>query len=464
MQPTSFYDQHLKERLLVRAEPVQKLLKLLTQKESFSIAGFKRTMHTMWKTYNAETSPTIDYQSPAAMFDSKLFIAGRTKVESNLNVVAMSKQHCLHCHICSKIGAVAKSCYFHQMRECIIKGWQPPIKTKGLKPKYKYKNSPKIEAYKLQTQPEMDEMIKHKVVRLASEGPNRVLNPLGVVIKNSDLQRAKTLMGITVHNSESLKKASDALVAAGHPRIKCRISTDCSGSGINEAAYSPTFQYSTVSDGVRVVVRDGYLATADVSRYFFEFPWAESMRALFSFIFLGSLFEYLKLCFGFTSCPYYCSTWSAEFYQWFKHGGIEAAFLMDDWMVGAAEYKEAERKITYICDTIQSVGFTMAKEKGKIGQKIVWLGILIDTVKMTVRIEAVQARGFLLQLNEYSRMLEENRSIDLNLLRHLAGKLNWFSEVVQSGRLHIHGLWDYISQHPKLPPATLIRVSSDIRW
>ena len=212
------------------------------------------------------------------------------------------------------------------------------------------------------------------------------------------------------------------------------------------------------------MVRDGYLATADVSRYFFEFPWAESMRALFSFIFLGSLFEYLKLCFGFTSCPYYCSTWSAECYQWFKHGGIEAAFLMDDWMVGAAEYKEAERKITYICDTIQSVGFTMAKEKGKIGQKIVWLGILIDTLKMTIRIEAVQARGFLLQLNEYSRMLEENRSIDLNLLRHLAGKLNWFSEVVQSGRLHIHGLWDYISQHPKLPPATLIRVSSDIRW
>ena len=393
VHPINFYDQNLKERLLFRAEPVQKLLQLLTRKESFSIAGFKRTMHTIWKINNADTAPTIDYQSPAAMFDSKLFIAGRTKLDSNLNVVARSRLHCRHCDTCSKIGVVVKNCYFHQMMECIVKGGQPPIKTRELKPKYKYKNSPKIEAYELQTQPEMEEMIKHKVVRLGSIDPNRVLNPLGVVITNSDLQRAKTLMRITVHNSESLKKASEALVAAGHPRIKCRISTDCSGSGINEAAYSPTFQYSTVSDGVRVVVRDGYLATADVSRYFFEFPWAESIRVLFSFIFLGSLFEYLKLCFGFTSCPYYCSTWSAEFYQWFKCEGIEAAFLMDDWMVGAAGYKEAKRKITYICETIQSVGFTMAKEKGKIGQQIVWLGILIDTVKMTIRIEAVQARA-----------------------------------------------------------------------
>jgi hypothetical protein len=161
-------------------------------------------------------------------------------------------------------------------------------------------------------------MIRHQVVREATEERPRILNPLGVVIKNSDLQRAKTLAGVSVFNSESLKLASDALGAGGHPRIKCRISTDCSGSGINSAAYSPTFQYSTVSDGVRVVVRDGYLATADVSRYFFEFPWAEAIRPLFSFMFLGVLFEYLKLCFGFTSCPYYCSTWSAEFYQWFK--------------------------------------------------------------------------------------------------------------------------------------------------
>jgi len=36
--------------------------------------------------------------------------------------------------------------------------------------------------------------------------------------------------------------------------------------------------------------------------------------------------------------------------------------------------------------------------------------------------------------------------------------------VVQSGRLHIHGLWDYIAQYPKLPPLTLMKVSSDIRW
>jgi hypothetical protein len=140
--PIIFYDQNLKERLLVKAEPVQKILKALATKESFSIAGFKRTMHSLWKINNADTVPTIDYQSPSAMFDSKLFIAGRTKVESNLNTAEMSKLHCSHCNICSKVGCVVEYCYFFRMRECITKGWQPPIKTRGLKPKYKYKNSP----------------------------------------------------------------------------------------------------------------------------------------------------------------------------------------------------------------------------------------------------------------------------------------------------------------------------------
>jgi len=40
---------------------------------------------------------------------------------------------------------------------------------------------------------------------------------------------------------------------------------------------------------------------------------------------------------------------------------------MDDWMVGAKKLKDVETQIEYICDTMQSVGFTMAKEKTKIG-------------------------------------------------------------------------------------------------
>ena len=108
--------------------------------------------------------------------------------------------------------------------------------------------------------------------------------------------------------------------------------------------------------------------------------------------------------------------------------------------------------------------FTMAKEKTKVGQRIVWLGILLDTVKMTIGIEAVQARGFLLQLKEYTKLIVDLRYLDIGLLRHLAGKLNWYAEVVQSGRLHIHGLWDYISSHPTISSSTYDRVIKDLKW
>jgi hypothetical protein len=310
----------------------------------------------------------------------------------------------------------------------------------------------------------MEDMVEHGVVEISTAEPGMIINPLGVVIKGSDIQRAKSLVNIEVKCSHSLRRASEALVQAGHPRIKCRISTDCTGSGINEVAYSPAFQYSTVSDGLRVVSRNGYLSTGDVSRYFFEFPWSIDVRKLFCFVFMGQLYHYLRLCFGFTSCPYYCSTWSAEFGRRFAAMGIAASFLMDDWLVGGHTAEEAKSKMDTISDTLTKVGFTMAKEKNKLGQQVTWLGILIDSTTMSMRIDPTQAEGFRAQLQVYETNLLLKRNLDLTTLRHISGKLNWYAEIINAGRLHIRSLWKYTASYPEISEIDLNSIIKDIRW
>ena len=454
-------------KILNRNMTLKSFVKQLASLKTFSLGALKRVVHQIWRR-DKGTAPDVgavpDYTDPRAMFDPKLFIPGSTKVECNLKPTIMEALHVNHCLVCQPHKRVLRECYFHTMIECIKKGWRPPIDVRKIRPLYKCQNSRRVQDYEIQTRPEMEDMIHHRVVEQTTSEDGMILNPLGVVIKGSDIQRARTLVQVEVKCSHSLQQASLALVDAGYPRIKCRMSTDCSGSGINRAAYSPPFQYSTVSDGLKVVTRAGYLSTGDVSRYFFEFPWAEECRKLFCFIFLGQLYHYLRLCFGFTSCPYYCSTWSAEFSRWFLSMGITASFLMDDWLVGGKTELEARTKMDRISDTLTSVGFTMAKEKNKIGQKLVWLGILIDTTTMTIRIDSLQSQGFLHQLKIYEEQILLKRNLDLSTLRHISGKLNWYSEVISSGRLHIRSLWDYTTSHPNVTEELINRIVKDLKW
>ena len=452
--------------ILKRSEPLKSFILLLASQDNFSLGALKRTVHKIWREYSGSTSRVIhpNYTDPKDMFDKRLFIPGRTPVTCNLKTEKMIPLHLLHCALCLPYKAIHPECYFSTMLKCVENGWNPPVKRNQISPQYRCSNSPRVKAYSLQTIPEMEEMIMHKVVEPTTATPDSIINPLGVVIKNSDIQRARTLVKIEVKCARSLKQASEELVKAGLPRIKCRISTDCSGSGVNNAAYSPSFQYSTVSDSLKVVSRSGYLSTGDVSRYFFEFPWATTARSLFCFVFFGQIFHYLRLCFGFTSCPYYCSTWSAEFYRWFSAMGIEASFLMDDWIVGGDTEAEAKDKMDTISDTLMSVGFTMSKEKNKLGQRLTWLGLFIDTTTMSLRIDPLQAEGFLAQLRIYEERMLCNRGLELSTLRHISGKLNWYSEVISSGRLHIRSLWEYTKTYPSLSDQAFSRVLQDLRW
>ena len=57
-------------------------------------------------------------------------------------------------------------------------------------------------------------------------------------------------------------------------------------------------------------------------------------------------------------------------------------------------------------------------------QCITYLGFLLDTVKMTVRIDSTQARGEAVQMEHYLQMTINNKYIDKTTIMSVAGKLN----------------------------------------
>ena len=73
---------------------------------------------------------------------------------------------------------------------------------------------------------------------------NLVINPMGMVLRKSDMARAKLLTGIDIVDQESLTRANMALEGQKMLEVKCRVSTNASAKGINAAmlilvCYSP---------------------------------------------------------------------------------------------------------------------------------------------------------------------------------------------------------------------------------
>lgn len=110
----------------------------------------------------------------------------------------------------------------------------------------------------------------------------------------------------------------------------------------------------------------------------------------------------------------------------------------------ASTRETAVESCEHMAKILTDCGFYMATEKNEYGQTLKYLGVLFDTNSMTMRIDHVQALGTRLMLETCLHQLKRGKGVAEATMRHLAGKLNWFSELLQSGQLHIRSFWDYL--------------------
>lgn len=453
---------------------VRLLLKYFLHLGTFSLHSLKRGIHAYMRAHPSNPAEAVlEMRKPDGllvreMFDPELFQPGAfalMKETYPLRVEQMSKYHVQSCQDCCTLGSVSPSCYFTTMLKCITHGWHPPCRYKAIVPKY-YTNGnyPSVSLYDSSARKEFTDMVNNNVLIPTRPENVAILNPLGIVIKNSDKMRARVLANVVVTDQESLSLASERLIAAGHAKIKCRVTTDLSATGVNDASYRPPFRYPSLGDALRVVTRNCYIASGDVSRYFHSFPLALECRPYWCVEYGGKLWSYARACFGHGACPYYASTWSAEFRQWALSLSLDPAFMVDDWFLCAPSLSDARRSMEKLCAMYEDCGFAMAVEKFQYGQQIVFIGVLIDTVSMTMRFDATQARGARMQMETYLNSIKSRVDLDHSTIRHVCGKLNWYAEVVQSGRMHIKSWWDYEKHGRDTCEATRNNLISDTQW
>ena len=116
-----------------------------------------------------------------------------------------------------------------------------------------------------------------------------------------------------------------------------------------------------------------------------------------------------------------------------------------------------------ISNVFESCGFTMNADKFKYGQQIVFLGILIDSVSMTERFDPISVKSFRIELEVYLNILLADNHLEIQDIRPICGKLNWFAELVQSGRMHITSCSNYLRHYKCSYPASMNLLRMDLQ-
>ena len=100
-----------------------------------------------------------------------------------------------------------------------------------------------------------------------------------------------------------------------------------------------------------------------------------------------------------------------------------------------------------IHDTCQEVGVPMSPDKRVFATQVIeFLGLLIDTLLMIVRVPQDKQKDILEQINNILRATQHT----VGVLQSLVGKLNFIAEAFPMGRPFIHRLYDIAAgKHPK---------------
>lgn len=454
-----------RERFIGSSTPIKNFLKEVAKLGMLTAHRIKKAMEKYHLNVPSIALFKPDGNDVHEMFgDGLMFACGEESLPSGrhqLNVKQMDIFHVASCRQCQLNQCVSCECYYFKMRLCITHGWNPPMKNPlvRIEPKYAYKgNSKQVALFPAAAIKQFNDMASRGFMERicpaslqeASSGVHQgnkrhIITPLGLTFKNSDRHRVKALCGgLVLSDQADLDKANLQLSSEGYLSVKGRLTTDASGSGVNGAAIVPPFSYPTIDGILKIIKRNGYLGKGDVSRYFPNFPLAECCLWMFHFHWQGYLWRFLTVFFGFASSPYYTSTWSAEFKVWITFLGIKCAHMVDDWLVCCETLHQAEEDLSIISSTFESVGLEMNEDKKEFGQCLVFLGILWDTVRMTIRFDPIQCKGVHKQLVGYRLQIEQGNYPSYTTINHVCGKLNWYCQVVQSGRMHTNSWWAFM--------------------
>lgn len=254
---------------------------------------------------------------------------------------------------------------------------------------------------------------------------------------------------------------------------KVRIIHDCSrpaGSSLNDYVSTNTFQYQSIQDAVDLVTPNCYFAKVDLSNAYRSVKIHPSnLEATgLKWTFQGSqkctYMTDTRLPFGGSKCPEIFNriTQSVRAIM-AKKGYRTIVVYLDDFIIIAKTYEECEAALLTLISLLRELGFAInySKVEGP-KQKIIFLGITLDSINMTLSVPNEKTSEIKCLLNKFIIA----KKVTKRQIQSLAGKLNFITQCVYGGRFHMRRLYDRANKLKSSCHRTLVTqdMKKDVLW
>lgn len=230
-----------------------------------------------------------------------------------------------------------------------------------------------------------------------------------------------------------------------------------------------TLRYSTIDDAVKIIHqlgRNAELAKIDIKCAFRNIPVRNKDRDLLGIYWKNNYYIDRCLPFGLRSAPCIFNQY-AEALEWIlKHNYLITYIIhyLDDFLIAGRTYAECKQALQRMLEVCKQLGFPIAVNKVEGPTNIItFLGILLDTVKMEMRLPPEKLEALLLLLSQWQT---KRRKATKRELLSLIGKLSYAAKVIPAGRIFLRRLIDLSTSARKLHHRISLTASAraDIKW
>ena len=254
---------------------------------------------------------------------------------------------------------------------------------------------------------------------------------------------------------------------------KIRLIHDASrptGEALNDYATIDHFQYQSVQDAVDLVTPGCFFARLDLANAYRSVKIHKSnfkatgLKWRFN---NDKHFTYMideRLPFGASRSPLiFHSITQAVRAIMAKKGYNTIVCYLDDFLIIASTYDECLEALNVLLQLLRELGFHINYNKleGPC-QRLVFLGIVLDSVSMTLSIPQRKMD----EVKEYLQSFYASRKVTKRNIQQLAGKLNWISQCIWGGRFYMRRLIDSANKlrNPWHRTNVTLDMKQDIRW
>lgn len=241
-----------------------------------------------------------------------------------------------------------------------------------------------------------------------------------------------------------------ALGAIPKSHSKVRLIHDASRPlhmSINDYVQSDTScSYMDLRVVSKLISEGCYLAKIDLQSAYRSVPihpsnyWATGLKWQFVNATSPTYLYDTKLPFGAAKSPQIFQRLSSAVCRILKKVyGYTAIAYLDDFLIFGKNYYECSRAMYTLLSLLRELGFAInwSKVEGP-SQQLVFLGVVVDSVTMTLSLPSSKLQDFNILLGTFSR----RKRASVRQLETLIGKLNWASQVICGGRTFLRRVLD----------------------